>query len=319
MTRAAVLAGGVGAARFLDGLIAVLDPGDVTAIVNVGDDMAWAGLHISPDLDTVTYTLAGLVNPDTGWGLAGESRRTLDRLSELGGPDWFMIGDLDLATHLYRTQRLREGELLSEITADLAARLGIEANVTPVTDDQLRTVVATEVGELAFQDYFVRRRASDPVRGLRFDGAESAQPAPGVIEAIAAADVIVIAPSNPFLSIEPLFAVSGVRAAIADTTAPVVAISPIIGGAAVKGPAADILSSLGHDVSALGVARLYDGLADLFILDEQDEALVTQVESETNLRCIALPTLMTDMRAKRALAQATLEAALSLAAKGGSQ
>ena len=319
MTRAAVLAGGVGAARFLDGLIAVLDPADVTAIVNVGDDMEWAGLHISPDLDTVTYTLAGLVNPETGWGLAGESRRTLDRLSELGGPDWFMIGDLDLATHLYRTQRLQDGDALSEISADLAANLGIDVRITPVTNDRLRTVVQTDEGELAFQDYFVRRRAADAVRSLRFSGAAEARPAPGVLEAIGNADVIVIAPSNPFLSIEPLLAVPGLRGAILDAAAPVVAISPIIGGAAVKGPAADILRSLGHDVSALGVARLYDGLAELFILDQEDAALAAQVMDETGLHCIALPTLMTDISAKRSLAAATIEAALQLAAEGGSR
>lgn len=319
MTRAAVLAGGVGAARFLDGLIGVLEPRDVTAIVNVGDDMEWAGLHISPDLDTVTYTLAGLVNPDTGWGLAGESRRTLDRLSELGGPDWFMIGDLDLATHLYRTDRLGAGDSLSAVTADLSSRLGVGARIVPVTDDRLRTVVAVDGGELAFQDYFVRRRASDPVRGLRFDGGESAVPAPGVLDAIESADVIVIAPSNPFLSIEPLLAVRGVRSAILEAAAPVVAISPIIGGAAVKGPAADILRSLGHDVSALGVARLYDGLADVFILDQEDGALVPQVLDDTNLHCVALPTLMTDIRAKRALAAATLDIAAPLASEGGSR
>jgi LPPG:FO 2-phospho-L-lactate transferase len=318
MTRVAVLAGGVGAARFLDGLVAVLDPGDVTAIVNVGDDMEWAGLHIAPDLDTVTYTLAGLVNPDTGWGLAGESRRTLERLTELGGPDWFMIGDLDLATHLYRTHRLQEGHRLSEITADLAAKLGIGARIIPVTDDRLRTVVAVDAGELAFQDYFVRRRASDPVRSLRFDGADAAEPAPDVLKALQDADVIVIAPSNPFLSIEPLLAVQGVRAALRDASAPIAAISPIIGGTAVKGPAADILRSLGHDVSALGVARLYHGLADLFILDQEDAGLVEQVTAETRLRCIAMPTLMTDIRAKRSLAQATVEAALAIAAEGRS-
>ena len=313
MTRVAVLAGGVGAARFLDGLVRVIPPADVTAIVNVGDDMEWAGLHISPDLDTVTYTLADLVNPETGWGLRGETRRTLDRLSELGGPDWFMIGDLDLATHLYRTHRVSIGDPLSEITADLAARLGLQCAITPVTDDRLRTVVGTEAGELAFQDYFVRRRASDPVHALRFDGAETAKAAPLVEDALASADVIVIAPSNPFLSIDPLLSVQGVRDLVIANRAKVAAVSPIIGGAAVKGPAADILESLGHDVSALGVARLYAELADTFILDQEDAALARRIEVETDMRVVVMPTLMTDAEAKMALASGTLEAALDVA------
>ncbi len=310
MTRVSVLAGGVGAARFLDGLVRALAPQDVTAIVNVGDDMEWAGLHISPDLDTVTYTLADLVNPETGWGLRGESRRTLDRLSELGGPDWFMIGDLDLATHLYRTHRLSQGDPLSEITRDLTQRLGLDCHITPVTDDRLRTVVGTDTGQLAFQDYFVRRRASDAVRSLRFDGSDSASPAPFVLDAIRDADVIVIAPSNPFLSIDPLLSVGGVREALGESKAPVAAVSPIIGGQAVKGPAGDILRSLGHDVSALGVARIYGELADVFILDEADARLASEIESETEMRVVVMPTLMTDVEAKMSLASGTVRAAL---------
>lgn len=309
MTRAAVLAGGVGAARFLEGLVQVLEPSDVTAIVNVGDDMEWAGLHISPDLDTVTYTLSGLVNAEMGWGIGGDGRRVLDRLGRLGGPDWFLIGDDDLATHLYRTHRLREGATLTAVTAELAERLGIGCRILPATSDRLRTVVQTDAGELAFQEYFVRRRAADQVRSLRFDGADRAAPSPGVLEAIGAADVIVIAPSNPFLSIEPVFAVPGVKRAMRESPAPVAAISPIIGGSAVKGPAAEILASLGHDVSALGVARLYAETADVFILDEADAALAGQVESETGLRCVAVPTLMSGAAEKRALAEATLAAA----------
>lgn len=311
MTRVAVLAGGVGAARFLDGLVRVVEPSNVTAIVNVGDDMEWCGLHISPDLDTVSYTLAGLVNPETGWGLVGESRRTLDRISELGGPDWFMIGDLDLATHLYRTNRLSQGDPLSVITRDLTRRLGLSCAITPVTDDRLRTVVGTDAGELAFQDYFVRRRAVDAVHSLRFDGAESARPAPLVTEALSSADVIVIAPSNPFLSIDPLLSVDGVRELVRANKSRAAAVSPIIGGQAVKGPAADILRSLGHDVSALGVARIYSELADVFILDEEDAQLAARIESETGMRVAVMPTLMTDTAAKMALASETLKAALN--------
>lgn len=313
MTRVAVLAGGVGAARFLDGLVRVVEPSDVTAIVNVGDDMEWAGLHVSPDLDTVTYTLADLVNPETGWGLRGESRRTLERLSELGGPDWFMIGDLDLATHLYRTHRLSQGDPLSAITRDLTVRLGLECVITPVTDDRLRTVVRTDAGELAFQDYFVRRRAADRVHALRFDGADSAKPAPGVEEALRSTDAIVIAPSNPFLSIDPLLSVPGVRDLVTSNRSKVAAVSPIIGGQAVKGPAADILQSLGHDVSALGVARIYAELADVFVLDETDAALASTIEAETGMRVVVMPTLMTDVGTKMALASGTLEAALDVA------
>ncbi len=310
MTRVAVLAGGVGAARFLDGLVRVLPARDVTAIVNVGDDMEWAGLHISPDLDTVMYTLADMVNPETGWGLRGESRRTLDRLSELGGPDWFMIGDLDLATHLFRTHWLSQGNPLSTVTRDLAKRAGLELFITPVTDDRLRTMVDTDAGEFAFQDYFVRRRASDTVRAIRFDGIDTAQPTPKVINALLEADVIVIAPSNPFLSIEPILSVTGMRDAVVNSRAPVAAISPIIGGEAVKGPAADILQSLGHDVSALGVARLYEDLADVFVLDQTDAPLADAIEAETRMRVAVMPTLMTDVEAKMALASGTLKAAL---------
>ncbi len=310
MTRVAVLAGGVGAARFLDGLVRVVPPADVTAIVNVGDDIEWAGLHISPDLDTVMYTLADMVNPETGWGLRGESRRTLDRLSELGGPDWFMIGDLDLATHLFRTHWLGQGNPLSTVTRDLVKRAGLELFITPVTDDRLRTMVDTDAGEFSFQDYFVRRRAVDRVHSLRFDGAETARPAPYVVEALNESDVIVIAPSNPFLSIDPLLSVPGLRELVASNRSKVAAVSPIIGGEAVKGPAADILQSMGHDVSALGVARLYEDLAEVFVLDETDAALASTIESETGMRVHIMPTLMTDVEAKMALAAGTLKAAL---------
>lgn len=310
MTRVAVLSGGVGAARFLEGLVQVIPPRNVTAIVNVGDDMEWCGLHISPDLDTITYTLAGLINPETGWGLRDESRRSLDRLSELGGPDWFMIGDLDLATHLYRTDRLTQGDKLSEVTRDLTRRLGLECLITPVTNSRVRTIVGTDAGELAFQDYFVRRRTSDRVNSLRFEGSETATPAPGVEGALIDADVIVIAPSNPFLSIDPLLSIPGVEESLTASRAPVVAISPIIGGEAVKGPAADILRSLWHDNSALGVAQLYAELADIFILDEVDASLAAPIETTTGLRVVVLPTLMTDIEAKQRLAASTLKAAL---------
>ena len=303
-----VLAGGVGAARFLEGLVREVPAEDVVAIVNVGDDLEWAGLHVSPDLDTVTYTLADEVNPETGWGLRDETTTVLARLASLGGPDWFQIGDHDLATHLYRTGRLADGATLSEITAELALALGVPCAIRPVTDDRLRTIVETEAGEIPFQEYFVRRRAEDAVRGLRYEGADSAKAAPGVYDALTHARAVIVAPSNPFLSIEPVLAVQGVRDCLLATAAPIAAISPIIGGKAVKGPAAAILGSLGHDVSALGIARLYADLVDLFVLDLEDTGLEAEIERELGLRCLVTPTLMRGVPEKRALARATLDA-----------
>lgn len=303
-----VLAGGVGAARFLDGLVQVVPPSDVFVVVNVGDDLEIAGLHISPDIDTVTYTLAGRVNAETGWGLQDDSFAALDALRELGGPDWFTLGDRDLGTHLYRTQRLGEGAALSTVTAEIARALGLECRLSPVTDQHLRTIVQTDAGEMPFQEYFVRRRQQDKVMGLRFDGADTATAAPGVHEAITGARAIIVAPSNPFLSIGPILAVPGIRDCILASNAAVAAISPIIGGEAVKGPAAAILESLGHDVSALGVARLYQDLVDVFVLDEQDADLAGPIGDETQMRCVVTNTIMSSAEAKRALAATTIEA-----------
>ncbi len=303
-----VLAGGVGAARFLQGLVQVVPPQDVCVITNVGDDLEMAGLHVSPDIDTVTYTLAGLVNPETGWGLRDDTFVALDGLRRLGGPDWFNLGDRDLATHLYRTQRLREGALLSDVTAEIARALGLRCHITPVTDGRLRTMVATDAGELAFQEYFVQRRQQDRVTGLRFAGAESVEAAPGVHAAITGARAIIFAPSNPFLSIGPILAVPGIRDCLLTSQAPAAAISPIVGGQAVKGPAAAILGSLGHDVSALGVARLYQDLIDVFVLDREDAALADTIAAETGMRCTVTQTMMHGDAEKRALAAATIEA-----------
>jgi len=303
-----VLAGGVGAARFLDGLVRVVDPADVVAVVNVGDDMKWCGLHVAPDIDTVCYTLSDQVNPETGWGLRGDTQEALARVQALGGPGWFTVGDRDLGLHLARTARLQAGEPLSAITADVVRAFGLGCRVLPVTDDRLRTMVQTDAGELAFQEYFVRRGQRDAVRALRFEGAAQARPAPGVREAIDEARAIVIAPSNPFLSIGPILAVPGVRDCLITSTAPVAAISPIVGGRAIKGPAAAMLASLGHDVSAQGVARLYADMADVFILDREDADLAGPIADETGLRCVVTDTIMRDIDAKRALARATLEA-----------
>ena len=305
--RISVLAGGVGAARFLEGLCRAVDPADVTAICNVGDDFAWHGLHVSPDIDTVIYTLAGLEG-EFGWGVRGDTLAALGELTELGEEPWFRIGDRDLATHVWRTERLRAGQPLSEVTAHLARLRGLELAMLPVTDDPHPTVVVTAEGPLAFQDYFVRGRASADVVGIEFPEAASARPAPGVLDALTHADAVILAPSNPFVSIEPVLAVPGVRDALRDTSAPRVAVSPIVGGEAVKGPAAAMLRTLGHEVSALGVARLYTGLVDVFVLDEVDRALAPAVET-LGMRVVVTDTMMTSPERRLALASEVVGAA----------
>ena len=305
--RIVVLCGGVGAARFLDGVArAVDDPSEVTAICNVSDDLEWHGLHVSPDIDTIIYTLAGLEG-EFGWGLDGDTHTALEELRALGGDEWFTIGDRDLATHIRRNERLRAGATLAEATSELATARGLAARLLPVTNDPHPTIVATEDGELAFQEYFVRRRAQDPVTGFRFPGAEAAVPAPGVLEAIAEAELLLIAPSNPFVSIDPLLAVAGVRSAVEGSSALRAAVSPIVGGAAVKGPAADMLRSLGHEVSALGVARLYRGLIDTLILDDADATLAESVR-ELGIDPIVLDTMMHDRPGRLRVAAEVLEA-----------
>src|SRR5215212_2885500 len=253
--RIVVLAGGVGAARFLQGVVQVVPPDDVTVISNVGDDEEIYGVHVSPDIDIVTYTLAGLVDEAKGFGLAGA---------------WFRLGDRDYATCLYRTLELRAGRPLSAITAEVARAFGLSLRLLPVTDQRLATMVRTPAGPLAFQDYFVRRRTEDEVLGVEFAGAEESRPAPGVLEAIDRAEAILIAPSNPFVSIGPILAVPGVREAIATAKAPVVAVSPIVGGEAIKGPAAKMFRSLGGEASAAGVAAHYRGLVGTLVIDELD-------------------------------------------------
>ena len=305
--RISVLAGGVGAARFLEGLCRAVDPADVTAICNVGDDFAWHGLHVSPDIDTVIYTLAGLEG-EFGWGVRGDTLAALGELTELGEEPWFQIGDRDLATHVWRTERLRAGQPLSEVTTHLARLRGLELAMLPVTDDPHPTVVVTPEGPLAFQDYFVRGRASADVVGIECPEAASARPAPGVLDALTGADAVLLAPSNPFVSIEPVLAVPGVRDALRDTSAPRVAVSPIVGGEAVKGPAAAMLRTLGHEVSALGVARLYTGLVDVFVLDEVDRALAPAIEA-LGMRAVVTDTMMTSPERRLALASEVVEAA----------
>ncbi len=303
-----VLAGGVGAARYLRGLLAVEAAPDVTAVVNVGDDLELHGLHISPDLDTVTYTLAGAINPETGWGLRDETWQAMTVLEQYGGHSWFRLGDRDLGTHLYRTQRRAEGASLSTITAEIATAWGLGLHVLPATDDTLRTMVTVDGREIGFQDYFVGRQHSVPVTAVRFDGADTARPAPGVLEAIAAADAIVIAPSNPIVSIGPVLAVPGIREAVAARREHVVAVSPIIAGAALKGPADRMMRELGHDASVQGVARLYADVAAVLVVDEADGSMASAVERE-GVRCIVTSTVMSSPDVAAALARATIEAA----------
>lgn len=302
-----VLAGGIGAARFLAGLASVVPPESITAVCNVGDDLTWHGLHVSPDIDSVIYTLAG-IEGEHGWGVRGDTTATLDGLRALGIDEWFGIGDRDLATHLLRADRLRAGATLSEATAAVARARGLRVRVLPVTDDPHPTVVRTAEGDLAFQEYFVHQRAAVPVQGFVFPGAATARPAPGVVEAIRDADVLVIAPSNPFVSIGPLLEVAGVRDALVASRARRLAVSPIIGGAAVKGPAAEMLQALGHEVSALGVARLYAGLIDTFIIDTVDVALLPDVRA-LGLEAVAFDTMMTGDEGRARVARAVIEAA----------
>lgn len=284
--RVTVLAGGVGGARLAHGLD--LAGADLTVVVNVADDVELHGLWISPDLDTVTYTLAGLADEERGWGVVGETYAALDAMGRLGEDTWFTLGDRDLATHVVRTAGLRAGASLTEVTARLTTALGVRARVLPVSDDRVATLVDTPAGRLGFQEYFVGRRHADDVLGLVYDGIEAARPAPGVLDAVTGADVVVVAPSNPFLSVEPVLGVAGVRDALAGTSARRVAVSPIVGGRAIKGPAAQILTTLGHEVSALGVARLYVGLVDVMVIDDHDAHLADAV------RALGMDVVVTD-------------------------
>ncbi len=303
----AALAGGVGAARLLRGMVDVVDAADVVAVVNTGDDFVIHGLHVSPDLDTVTYTLADAVNPDTGWGLAGETWEAMTALDRFGpGLTWFRLGDHDLATHLYRTRRLAEGAPLSAVTSEIVGAWGVGVTLLPMTDAPVATrVEVAGAGEIDFQDYFVRRRFDVTVSAVRFAGAESAPPGPGVLDALAGADRIVICPSNPIVSIDPILAVPGIRSAVVARRDRVVAVSPIVAGAALKGPAARLLSDLGHDVSVVGVARMYSPLASVLVVDEADGWLAGEVEAE-GMRCVVVPAIMHGRTEAAALAAAVL-------------
>jgi LPPG:FO 2-phospho-L-lactate transferase len=308
VTRVCALAGGVGAAKMLRGVIRAVDASDVTAIVNTGDDVVLHGLHVSPDLDTVTYTLAGEINPDTGWGLRDETWQAMDTVRRYGGITWFNLGDRDLGTHLYRTQRLRDGATLTQATAEIVAAWGLRLRVLPVTDDRLETRLTVEgEGEIGFQEYFVQRRHDVVVTDVRVDGADSAKPGPDVLDAITSAERVIVCPSNPIVSIGPLLAVPGVRDALESRRDDTVAVSPIVAGAALKGPADRLLRELGHESSVVGVARLYAPLAAALVVDEADADLASAVERE-GMRCVVAPTVMSSPDAAEALARTVLDA-----------
>jgi LPPG:FO 2-phospho-L-lactate transferase len=305
------LAGGVGAARFLAGLVQVVEPDDVTVVVNTGDDDWFHGLLVCPDLDSVTYTLAGASNPETGWGLAGETFATMDALDRYGAPTWFRLGDRDLATHLYRSDRLRAGAPLSTVTAEIAAAWDLACRLLPMTDDRVATRIRVRTGpgdtELALQEWFVRERSEPPVTGVRFDGADQARPGPGVIDAIAAADTIIVCPSNPVISIGPILAVPGVRDALAARRDRVVGVSPIVAGAPVRGPADRLMAPLGIEVSCVGVAHAYAEICATLVIDAGDASRASEVEA-AGVRAVVADTMMRDARIAAALARHTLAA-----------
>ena len=306
------LAGGVGAARMLRGLAAVVPPASITAVVNTADDVVLHGLHVSPDLDTVVYTLGGVNDEERGWGLAGETWTAMEALERYGGQAWFRLGDRDLATHLYRTQRLAEQATLTEVTAEVAAAWALGVRLLPMSDDRVETRITvagpapgTSV-EIGFQEWFVGRRHAVAVEQIRFEGAADAHPAPGVLEALAGADRVVICPSNPIVSIAPILAVPGVTEAVQSRRDDVVAVSPIVAGAALRGPADRLLRDLGHEVSVVGVARLYAPLAACLVIDEADAALAGAVEA-VGMRCVVAPTVMRGPAGAAALARTVLD------------
>ncbi|HJS84352.1 MAG TPA: 2-phospho-L-lactate transferase [Acetobacteraceae bacterium] len=299
------LSGGIGGAKLALGLARALPLEQLVVVANVGDDFEHLGLAISPDIDTLTYTLAGLDNPELGWGRRDETWSFMETLAALGGETWFRLGDRDLALHVERTRRLRAGETLSAVTEDFARRLGVGPRILPATDDPVRTRLRTERGWMDFQPWFVGLRAEPPVTALAFAGAEQARPLPAVLDTVARAEAVVICPSNPFISIEPMLALPGLRAALAAARAPVIAVSPIIGGRAVKGPTARMMAALGMDVSARAVAERYGDLLDLFVADEEDAGTLDGLAC----RVVLAPTLMRSLGDKIALARVVLNAA----------
>lgn len=313
LTKVVALAGGVGGAKLASGLYRVLAPGELTVVVNTADDFTQFGLAISPDADTVMYTLAGLANPATGWGILGDTFETLAMLGRYGRDVWFKIGDRDFATNIARTERLRSGFSLTAVTAELSRALGVRGAILPMCDEPVATKVRTPDGALDFQEYFVRHHHEDAVLGVEFAGAERAQVTDSVRRAFAEAEVIVVCPSNPIVSVGPILAVPGLRQAIDERPVPKVAVSPIVGGQAVRGPADRMLRGLGHEVSAYGVAALYQGLVDGIVIDEVDAALAPRIE-DLGMKVAVAPTMMVDESVREQLARQVLDFASQIAA-----
>ena len=305
-----VLTGGTGGAKFIDGLRQVIPPQEITLIVNTGDDLEWWGLYVSPDLDSITYVLGGLLSKERGWGVEGDTFKCLDAMRSLGAPAWFQLGDRDLATHLTRTQLLAAGKTLTEATAAIAEKLGIHSQILPMTNERVETRVQTPDGELAFQEYFVRERYRPAVRGVRFVNAEAAKPAPGVLEAISESDAVLIAPSNPITSIGPILAVPGIRKALRESDATVAAVSPIIGVSAVSGPAGALMETQGLPVSVDGIAEAYTDFLNLLIVDEADAAPAERLRA-VGVEVHCTKTLMRTPEGKTALAKEVLRVTLN--------
>jgi LPPG:FO 2-phospho-L-lactate transferase len=308
------LAGGVGGAKLASGLQDVLPPGDLSMVVNTADDFDLWGLHICPDLDTVMYTLAGISDPETGWGIVAESFETLNMVESYGEETWFKLGDRDLATHVLRTSRMRSGETLTEVTAGLSGALGVESAVMPMSDDPISTILETPEGRLEFQEYFVRRGQKDEVLGIELRGIENARPTERVLAAISGADAMVLCPSNPVVSVGPILALPGMMEVLASSSVPKVAVSPIVGGRALKGPADRMLASLGHEVSATGVARMYAGLVDGMVVDRTDEGERAGIEA-LGIRVLVTDSVMRDAEDRTRLASETLEFGAGLVAR----
>jgi len=301
-----VLAGGVGAARFLQGLVQVVPQQRLTVIVNTGDDRDFYGLHVSPDLDIVMYTLAGIVDEKNGWGIRDDTYHTMQQLTRYGNEDWFLLGDRDLATHIHRTNLLRQGKTLSEVIEGLRKNLSLELRILPMSDQPIATHIQTPVGLMHFQEYMVKRHCTDEVQDVVFVGASAARPAPDVLDAIKDAEAILIAPSNPIVSIGSILAVPGIHDALHETSGMVVAVSPIVGGAPIKGPADKLMRGLGMDVSAVGVARCYRDFLDVMVIDEQDAQLISKIE-DLGIPTVTTNTIMRDNAAKVALAKSVLQ------------
>jgi LPPG:FO 2-phospho-L-lactate transferase len=303
-----VLAGGVGAARFLQGIVQVVPQEQLTVIVNTGDDREFYGLHVSPDLDIVMYTLAGIVDETHGWGIRNDTYATMQQLTRYGNEDWFLLGDRDLATHIHRTNLLRQGKTMSEVTENLRSHLGLQPRILPMSDQPVATHIQTPAGLLHFQEYMVKRRCSDEVQDVVFVGAKQARPAPGVLDALKQAEAILIAPSNPIVSIGSILAVPGIHNTLHESSGMIVAVSPIVGGAPIKGPADKLMRGLGMNVSATGVARCYRDFLDVMVIDERDAHLASEIE-DLGIPTVVTNTLMSDAATKAALARTVLRAA----------